>query len=83
MFYYVYLKVDVEKAAEAVSKMGFGETMTLIMLVPVILLFSYTRDHKDKKADIIIPVIGVCTIGWVYIEAAYKILMIVFKKLNA
>ena len=83
VFYYVYLKVDVEKAAEAVSKMGFGDTMTLIMLVPVILLFSYTRDHKDKKADIIIPVIGVCTIGWVYIEAAYKILMIVFKKLNA
>ena len=44
----------------------------MILLIPVILLFSYTRNHKNEKADTFIPVGGVLLAILVGIEGTYQ-----------
>ena len=46
-------------AEKVVGAWRFGEHYGMIFLIPVILLFSYTRTHENQKADIFIPIGGV------------------------
>ena len=49
-----------------------GESAALLLLAPVMLLFSYTRTHKNKTFDTLIPAIGVVAIVIAYIEGLYQ-----------
>jgi len=62
------------RAMEIVSEWGFGETASMIELIPVVLLFSYTRTHKSPLIDKIIPIVGVILIVFVYFEGAFLVL---------
>jgi hypothetical protein len=44
----------------------------MIFLIPIILLFSYTRNHKNPKADTFIPIGGVALAFLVGIEGTYQ-----------
>lgn len=62
------------QAMEAVSlamKWGFGESVGLIFIAPLMLLFSYTRKPKRPALDIAIPAAGVALIVAEYAEAVY------------
>ena len=59
-------------AMKVVGAWRFGEHYTMILLIPVILLFSYTRNHKNQQADIFIPVGGVVLALLVAIEGTYQ-----------
>ena len=59
-------------AMKVVGAWRFGEHVTMILLIPVILLFSYTRNHKNEKADTFIPVGGVLLAILVGIEGTYQ-----------
>lgn len=61
-----------------VYSLGIGNSVALIFLAPVVLLFSYTRKYKNKLMDLITPVIGVILIVLVYLEAAYQALSRLF-----
>ena len=37
------------------NSIGLGEAMSLLLIVPVIMLFSYTKTHKNKKIDTLMP----------------------------
>lgn len=52
-----------------------GQSGSLLFAVPFLFLYSYTRTHKDKTIDIIIPIVGVGLIVWTYIEILYQILI--------
>ena len=41
------------------------------------LLFSYTRTHKNKTLDMLIPVIGVAAIVISYLEGLYQFFLMV------
>ncbi|MBR3739235.1 MAG: hypothetical protein IKN04_02115 [Clostridia bacterium] len=51
---------------------GFGESLVLLFVAPFVLLFSYTRKHKDTKMDLFIPVIGIAAIVALYTEAVFR-----------
>ena len=59
------------RLAEAV---GFGGSMYLILLAPMVLLLSYTRKPRNRLLDTLIPVAGVALILLVYVEGIHQLL---------
>ena len=56
------------------NALGLGESVLLLLLSPLMLLFSYTRTHKNKTLDTFIPFAGIALIVLVYIEGGYQFL---------
>ena len=53
---------------------GFGESIYMAFLAPLILLFSYTREPKRKWIGLLIPALGVILIVAIYIEGVHRLL---------
>ena len=76
----IYLAVDSGGQLDAdfmvfvphLSAMGVGKSATLLLLAPIMLLFCYTKTHKNKTFDLLIPAIGVACIVVVYFEGMYQ-----------
>ena len=49
--------------------LGFGGSIYLALLAPLVLLFSYTRIPKNPKAGLLIPAGGIALILFLYLEA--------------
>ena len=58
------------------TAMGFGNAIQLLLMPPFVLLFSYTRLHKNKLIDILIPVAGIACILIVYLQGGFQIIRI-------
>lgn len=54
---------------------GFGNSISLIFLAPLVLLFSYTRRPKNAMLDMLIPVIGIALILFMYLEGGHQLLI--------
>lgn len=67
-------------ALESVSEWGFGGTARMLDLLPIVLLFSYTRSHKQPLFDTAIPVAGVIAIVIVYIDGAFSMVQGAFAR---
>ncbi|MBR4344229.1 MAG: hypothetical protein IKP88_16270 [Lachnospiraceae bacterium] len=63
----------VTNALSKVTAWGMGETAPMILLVPIILLFSYTRKHEEPLIDTVIPIIAVIAIVVIYIDGIFQI----------
>ena len=61
--------MELSRAAAAV---GFGESVSLLFVAPVMLLYSYTRVPKYKMISTLIPVIGIVLIILVIFEGVYQ-----------
>lgn len=59
------------------NALGLGDSVLLLLLSPLMLLFSYTRTHRNKMPDTLIPFVGVVLIALVYIEGGYQFLLMV------
>lgn len=59
-------------SARGVAGWGIGLHSTMIFIIPIILLFSYTRNHKNPKADIAIPIGGILLAVFVGIEGLHQ-----------
>ena len=59
------------------QNMGFGRSVSLLLVVPFIMLFSYTRVHKPSSSnvDIIIPLVGIMIFAVCYVEGAYQFIL--------
>ena len=53
---------------------GFGGSIILIPMIPLMLLFSYTRTYKKRVFDTVLPTIGITLLVLVYIEGSYQAL---------
>lgn len=53
---------------------GYGQGATLILAIPFTLLFSYSREHKNKLLDRLVPLGGIFVTMVVFIEGVYWIL---------
>lgn len=62
-------------AINSARHVGLGETMPMLVLVPVVMLFSYTRSHKNGTFDLILPWFGIIGVGLVWIEGLYQVLL--------
>ncbi len=63
-----------DAVAEVIEQWGFGGATPMLLLVPFMLLFSYTRTHKKKIIDSIIPLAGVVLIVIVYVDGIFQLL---------
>ncbi len=62
---------------------GFGGSISLFFLAPLVLLFSYTRRPKNPMLDLLIPVAGIALILLVYLEGTHQLLgMLPIQKIN-
>lgn len=70
------VKVLTATEVMGVTAMGFGNAVQLILVAPIVLLFSYTRTHKNKLIDIFIPIVGIVCILLLYLQGGYQIIHI-------
>jgi hypothetical protein len=61
------------------SNYSLGQTNGLILAIPFILLFSYSKTHKEREYDILVPFVGIIILLLAYVEAIYEIIMAVVK----
>ena len=54
---------------------GFGVSMTLILCVPLVLLFSYKKTHKNPKLDSFVPIAGIALVALVFIEGMFQVVI--------
>lgn len=69
-----YFGGSFEAASSALHSWGFAETPDLIGIIPLLLLFSYTKTHKKALIDIIIPVAAAIIIVFIYLEGFLEII---------
>ena len=55
--------------------LGFGLSFPFLIVAPMFLLFSYTRQYKNKVIDILIPIGGVALTVFILIEGFYEVLI--------
>ena len=73
---YIGIKnVDPDGFLLVINAYECGQSSTLLLAIPFILLYSYTRNHKNKLIDIFIPIIGIGLVALVYIEGIYQLLI--------
>ena len=53
---------------------GFGGSVYLFFLAPLVLLFSYTRKPKYPWMGMLVPVAGIALILVVYLEGVHRLL---------
>ena len=68
----LFASLDKNWAYYHILCLDIGETIPLILIIPFIMLYSYTRVHKDGPVDILVPMIGVGMTAIVYIEVIYQ-----------
>ena len=61
-----------KELSRAAAAVGFGESVSLLFVAPVMLLYSYTRVPKNKLISTLIPVAGIALIILVIFEGAYQ-----------
>ena len=58
--------------SRAAIAVGFGEAITLLFVAPFVLLFSYTKEPKNKKISMLIPAVGIVLILILVLEGIYQ-----------
>ena len=65
---------QMDEAVRWATVWGAGKMIFMVLLIPIILLFSYTKREKKGYVDTLIPIAGVGLIILIYFECAYTIL---------
>lgn len=66
---------DVTALITRLNALGIGQSLILLILAPVMLLFSYTRTHKHRGLDTLIPIAGIILVVLVYVEGFYQFVL--------
>lgn len=68
----MFASLGTEWAYYHILCLDIGEAIPLILIIPFIMLYSYTRVHKDGPVDILVPMIGIGMTALVYAEVIYQ-----------
>ncbi len=74
---------DIEYIDYAVSmaeNIGLGGSISLIPIIPFVILYSYTRVHKNKKLDSFLPIIGVGLVIITLLESTFLVIVSTISK---
>lgn len=63
-----YTEDQLVEFVQAAAALGFGQTIPQLFLVPLMLLYSYSRVPKSKTFGLLIPVIGIVLMVLVVLE---------------
>jgi hypothetical protein len=56
---------------DVMKNFTLGKSFCLILVVPFILLFSYSKQHENQKLDKMLPIIGVGLVVFSIIETLF------------
>ena len=59
---------------KTVVSWGFGKTASMVLIIPIVLLFDYKKTYNNKNIDMFIPIGGIALVVVVYIEGGYEVL---------
>ena len=65
----------VQLGFDALFAAGFGEAIVLILVIPLVILYSYRKQHKNPKIDLFLPVGGILLIALVYVEGLFQVVI--------
>ena len=68
------INASIDTGIRLAQAVGFGGSMYLIFLAPLVLLLSYTRKPRNRLVNTLIPVAGVALILIVYVEGVHQLL---------
>jgi hypothetical protein len=62
----------------AVIESGFGDSIVLIIMAPIVLLYSYNKKHSQQTVfiDAALPFVAIILMILVYIEGFYRVAML-------
>ena len=60
-------------ASSTIADCGFGQSTIMLLAIPYILLFSYTRTHKNPMVEIVIPIAAILILVLLYLETAFQL----------
>jgi hypothetical protein len=60
------------ESLNAMIAVGFGESAHLVLLAPLVLLFSYTRIPRNPRLSMFIPIVAIGLIVLLFMEGAYQ-----------
>ena len=63
-----------------IDSFGVGQVVPCILAIPFIMLYSYTRDHKNTQIDLFIPIAGIGVTALVYVEFFFDFIVFMMKK---
>ena len=66
------LMENMTEVIRRLNAVGISQSLNLLILSPIMLLYSYTRRHKRRFLDSFIPIVGIALIVLVYIEGLYQ-----------
>ena len=64
-----------ESLSSMVQALGFGQCVGLMIAIPAVLLFSYTKKEQYQQLDMLLPFVGIALILLIYVEGTYDIIM--------
>ena len=67
-------EAGLEAYGTTLSQLGFGQGLSLLLVIPFVLLFSYTREVKHKQLDKLVPIGGIAMVLIVFAEGIYFVL---------
>ena len=72
---YAILGYETDAYLSIINAYGLGQCVSLIFAIPIIFLYSYTKNHKNTVYDIFVPVGGIALTAFVYLESIYQFLI--------
>ncbi len=71
----LYGTAEAENLSNILSSFTVGKSICLFLVIPLIMLFSYNKQYKNKKIDILIPVIGIFVVLFSSVETLFFTLL--------
>ena len=69
---FVGSEAEVVRMMTGAMAMGFGDAVSLLFVAPLVLLFSYTRNPKNRKLSMLIPVGAIALMVLLLVESVHQ-----------
>ena len=69
-----------EEATAFINLLSLGDCSVMIFVIPFIMLYSYSRDYKDTRIDMMIPLGGIALTVFIYIESIFQVIIATMSK---
>ena len=57
-----------------VQSWGFGDCLSMLIIVPVLVFFDYKKTYKNNLIDVALPIAGIGLIVIIYLEVGYEVI---------
>ena len=66
--------IVIQYCFQSTYELGFGKCVPMILIIPVLIFFDYTKTHKDKIGDILVPAAGIGALLLLYMFGLFELL---------